>query len=422
MRILVVSTTFPDDPRVKVHGVFKRLRMLVDGLRELGRLELLFFVEPRIDTSAERAEAYRRALVDAWGFDFDMRLVGREPPPDEMTRWQVYGRGLLNGFRQWRFRWADGPRQREALETALARDPDVLVVHRLTAMAPVLKTSLPLPPVVFDLDDIEHISFIRSIPQPPFWAAKRLQYLQVPALWWTERRAIRKAQRTFVCSEADRRYIARTMRIDGVSVIPNGVEVYEPSPPPARPSALFLGSLSYGPNQNAAGLLLRDIWPRVRELVSDAELTIAGRYAERVPGYDTAPPGVRFPGFVDDLDGLYAATRVVCVPILAGGGTRIKILEAAAYGKAIVATPVGAEGLAMEDGTHFLEREDVQEFAEAVAALMRDDERCAALGRAANDFVRREYSRESVLGRIRQEVEAAVSEVDARSSRSRSTV
>lgn len=408
MRILLLSTSFPDDPRRKVHGVYQRLGMLVEALKELGRLDVMFLVEPRIDTSAESIETYRRRLAEHWGVDLDLELVSRERPPERITRWDIYGPGMIDGFRNWSFRWGSGRRQRAALEAALRRSPDVIFVHRLAAMAPVLQTAVQLPPVFFDLDDVEHIAFARSIRQPPTWTARRLLYLQVPALWWSERRAIKLSHRTFVCSSRDQRYLTRTMRVSGVTVIPNAVEARELQPPSSRPTALFIGSLDYGPNRNAAALLVREIWPRVRRLLPDARLTIAGPHPERVPGYAEAHPGIEFPDFVEDLDALYADTRVVCVPILSGGGTRIKLLEAAAFGKAIVATPVGAEGLDMQDGEHFLERSNVDAFAQAVAELLRDDAKCARLGRAAYELVRTRYSRDGVLRRIRQEIASSM--------------
>jgi len=408
MRILLLSASFPDDPSRMVHGVYQRLRLLIDALEELGSLDGLFFVGPDVDTSAAGTEVYRRRIAETWDVDLDLRTVPRTSWPDEATRWDAYGRGLVDGFRSVPFRGANGPLQQEALERALEAKPDVLFVHRLTPMAPVLRTPRALPPIVFDLDDVEHVAFARSISQPPTWKARKLLYLQVPSILWAERRAIRAARRTFVCSEKDRRYLTRTLRVPGVTVIPNAVELREAQPPPSRPTAMFIGSLGYGPNRNAAALLVNEIWPRVRALVPEAKLTIAGRHPERVPGYAEPHPGVEFTGFVEDLEGLYARSRVVCVPIRAGGGTRIKILEAAAFGKPVVATPLGAEGLDLRDGVHLLERAEVDAFAEAVAELMSDEARCVELGQAAREVVGTRYSRDGVIERIRQEVVSAV--------------
>lgn len=397
-----------------VHGVFHRLALLVGALGPLGPLDGLFFVEPGIDTSDTATEAYRHRLSEHWGgVDLALQLETWQAGPEHPSRRQVYGAGIVDAFHQLRFRLAAGDRQLAALEAALARKPDLILAHRLPAMAPLLRTEMSLPPVVFDLDDVEHLAFARTISQPPLWPAKRLHYLQVPALWWAERRALRVAHRTFVCSEKDRRYLARTMRVSGLTVIPNAVEIHELDPPPPGRTALFVGSLSYGPNRVAAELLVREIWPRVRRRVPDARLTIAGRYPEQVAGYDAPPPGVEFTGFVEDLDAVYRRTRVACVPIQSGGGTRIKVLEAAAHGKPVVSTTVGIEGLAMVDGEHVLERNDPDAFAAAVADLLADDARCARMGRAARDLVRAEYARERVQARIRRGVLGVLDTTDS---------
>ena len=82
----------------------------------------------------------------------------------------------------------------------------------------------------------------------------------------------------------------------------------------------------------------RDVWPLIRKACPEARLIIAGNKPERIPSFASHPPGVEFTGFVEDLGQLYQRVGIVCCSILSGGGTRLKILEAAAYGKAIVST------------------------------------------------------------------------------------
>src|SRR6266700_881188 len=128
-------------------------------------------------------------------------------------------------------------------------------------------------------------------------------------------------------------------RLPGMVTIPNAVAI--PATygiDPTSRSLLLLATYAYGPNIAAAEFLIREVWPLVREACPDAQLIIAGDKPERIPSFASHPPGVDFTGFVDDLDQLYRRVRIVCCPILAGGGTRVKILEAAAHGKAIVST------------------------------------------------------------------------------------
>lgn len=408
MRTLIVSMDFPDDPATRVHGVFKRLEMFVDAFKGLGDVDFLFYVEPRIDISDASVERYRSVLAKHYQTDLTLTLQHRHFP-DRSSRWEAYGAGMFDAYRQYDFRPASGPAQVAALQQALSRKPDMLFVHRLRSMAAVSKAGGALPPMFFDLDDIEHRAFARRIPRPPAWPGKKLYYLQIPALWLAERSAIRKASRTFVCSEVDRASLSRSMRVEGVTVVPNSVVMPEPSRPAAQPTAMFLGMLDYGPNRNAAAHLVEDIWPRVRKVVPGAELLIAGSHPEHVPGFPGGD-GVTFTGFVEDLQDLYDRTRVVCVPIRAGGGTRFKIIEAASHGRPVVSTRIGAEGLAMEDGRHILLREQPDEFAAAIVDLLVDDERACALGLAGREAVREEYDRQRVVGRIQESIRSGFDE------------
>jgi glycosyltransferase involved in cell wall biosynthesis len=262
-------------------------------------------------------------------------------------------------------------------------------------------------PVLFDLDDLEHRKA---------WAYVRADGSRSPARWlgvagvaWAVRRAVRRSRRTFVCSDDDARHVRRLTGTDRVRRVPNAVRVPEPvPPPPTEPALLFLGAYRYGPNADAAGWLLRQVWPRVRAAVPDARLVLAGPDSHRIPGGDEAGPGVERPGFVDDLDALYRRVRVACCPVRLGSGTRIKVLEAAAHARPVVATRFGAAGSGLEDGRHLLLRDSPADFAAACVALLQDDARAARLGRAARLAVAARFDRPRVEAQIRDEVRTAI--------------
>ena len=163
---------------------------------------------------------------------------------------------------------------------------------------------------------------------------------------------------------------------------------------------LFLGTYGYQPNCDAAERLIRHIWPPVRERVPEARLLIAGKGSERLASFKDAPPGVTFTGFVDDLDGLYAMSRVVACPLTAGGGTRLKLVEAASYGRPMVSTRVGAEGLDFEADREIVLRDDDAGFADACVHLLRDDAACDRLGRAARAKMQARYGMDEIAARV----------------------
>jgi glycosyltransferase involved in cell wall biosynthesis len=135
-----------------------------------------------------------------------------------------------------------------------------------------------------------------------------------------------------------------------------------------------------------------------------ARLLIAGDKPERIRQFDAGPAAVSFLGFVEDLHALYAQATVVCCPLLTGAGTRIKIIEAAAYGKAVVSTTLGAEGLQFRDGSEILLRNDPAGFAQACVELLQDRATRGALGAQARARARHAYDRTAVVASIRARI------------------
>jgi glycosyltransferase involved in cell wall biosynthesis len=310
-------------------------------------------------------------------------------------------------FRQQSFLHARGDEQLRALEKALQRKPDAIFAHKLAAMAPLLRTRSALPPIFLDLDDIEHVAAIRRLMARAGLPGKVFDCLKLPALVRGERRAIRLARRTFVCSETDRQYLANRWRLSGITTVPNAVTIPEEQPVCLEKTLLFIGSYRYHPNVEAAQFLIEKVWPRVLQAIPDASLIIAGDPPDRLAGYGRRLPGIHLTGFVDDLSELYARSRVVCAPIFTGGGTRIKIIEAAAFGKAIVATRLGAEGLGMRDGSELLLRDDVVSFSQACIDLLKDAALCERLGTTAYQAAISRYNRATIVQLIQNYINEA---------------
>jgi glycosyltransferase involved in cell wall biosynthesis len=172
---------------------------------------------------------------------------------------------------------------------------------------------------------------------------------------------------------------------------------------------MFLGTYKHQPNIQAVELLLTRIWPRIIKANPSARLIVAGSWPENIAAFGSVGPEVEFTGFVDDLEELYRRSRVVCAPIRSGSGTRIKIIEAAAYGKPVVSTSIGAEGLVLRNDRELLIRDDPDAFADGCIALLEDNELCARLGSSARQAARKYYSRDAIVQRIRHVVGNIVS-------------
>lgn len=174
-----------------------------------------------------------------------------------------------------------------------------------------------------------------------------------------------------------------------VCVVPNGADCSHLVPLDVVPdpgAIVFLGTLSYAPNRDAVEHLAGDILPRIRRAVPGATLYVVGRQTDALAPSLQHAPGVVFTGYADDVRPHLARAQVVVVPLRAGGGTRLKILEAMAMRRPVVSTTLGAEGLDLTPGEHLLIADGADRFAAAVVRLLGDRaaaERIADQGRRA---------------------------------------
>ena len=402
MRSLVITKVSPIPSPDTTYGYSKRLDLFLSSLRSFSdEIEVAYFARADEITALGPLVPHEATLSAAWGVP--VRLNPIPIRRRAKTAWNHYGAGVLSVWQQDDYYDYSGAEQSARVAESLARGPDLVLASRLLAMGAFLRTRSRPARLFLDLDDIEHKSRLRTALAPPFWPGKALYTTHIPSILLAERRAARMAEATFVCSELDRRYLQRLGMGRNVEVVPNGLAVPpSPAPPAPNPTVLYLGTYGYQPNCDAADRLIRQIWPLIREQMPEAQLLIAGKGPERIASFRSAPRGVTFTGFVDDLGQLYAESRVVACPITVGSGTRLKLVEAASYGRPMVSTSVGAEGLDFEADREILLREDDAGFAEACVDLLRDEAACTRLGDAARAKMKACYGAPEITARITQ--------------------
>jgi len=408
MRVLFVSNSFPNNlsssKNPSVGGTQRRLDMLIKALGQIAQLDVLFYVPDGIEISPAVTTQIEQELSAYWNVQLTLHLC----PRHALAKWRHQLEGLFAFSRQSAFVNTSGFQQIQAFEACLDRQPDAIVVQRLQSIYPVLSSRRSLPPIFYDVDDIEHIKLIRHLHQPAIPLPQLAYYFQLPALLWGELQTIKRATQTFVCSDGDRRYLSEKWRLPGVVTIPNSIAIPPAQATPSEPTLLLLGSYRYPPNVDAANFLIEEVLPLIRRELPQAKLIIAGTNPEQIRSYEQGAENVEFTGFVDDLDQLYQRSRVVCCPIFAGGGTRIKMIEAAAYGKPIVATSIGAEGLNLVPDQHFLLRNTALDFAAACLELLRSDDLCDRLGTSARQVAEQNYDINNICKLIQQQVLAEI--------------
>jgi glycosyltransferase involved in cell wall biosynthesis len=414
MRTLFVSPLLPPAPDKNVFGYALRANVLLEAAASLGELDMLYYVYPQVGVSQEDVNAWQEYYAELLDRGVSITLCPLEKPWEHMNLrglsvllWKCISVGSLDPVFELVYMRSGGKAQQEALERRLKLNPGLLVVQNIPAVVPLLHIRERLPPIVFDLDGIEHLKYKQQITLSADWRVRLLNRLLIPAIKRCEKKATALARRTLLCSEGERETLERLWKLPGLATVPNAVTSRKALPPCSAPTMMFLGIYEYWPNRDAADYLLQEIWPQVQSALPSARLIIAGPLPELIESHDSAPDSVEFTGFVDDLETLYARSRVVTCPLRAGSGTRLKVLEAAAWGRPIVSTSLGAEGIELENETHILLRDDSQSFAQACLDLLRNKDYCRKIGEAAKHQVDAYYDRNVVVDMMKRHLKDA---------------
>ena len=297
------------------------------------------------------------------------------------------------------------PWKRYAPNPALTRRAEALLARPLSSYRLIVgRYALPLSmlalppgvPIAVDLDDHRY-RHGRPWTQEPGSVPRRLRKALAH---WLERRAVANHDHAFVVNVAD----LPLVRARACSLLPNVSQapVAPATAPSTAPGLLFVGALWYPPNRDGVDWFLRAVWPAVRRAVPAAALTLAGAAPVRVRRAWERRPGVSAPGFVADLAQAYAAATAVVVPIHAGGGSNIKVLEALAHRRPCIVSGFAAAGFgaALRDGAHLLKADDARAFADRTIAVLRKPAAYAGMAVAGAEQVGKHFSPDAFTQRV----------------------
>ncbi len=268
-----------------------------------------------------------------------------------------------------------------------------------------LPKRLPCPAVIFT-HNVESEIWRRHADTQTGALGRLLYGMQHRRMLEYERRTLSRFDGVLAVSDADRDSFARLYpdaAADPVHVVPTGVDTdyFSPSPNTPSPAAIvFTGSMDWLPNEDAMLHFCSHVLPLIRADEPEARLSIVGRAPTPAARKLAEDAGIHVTGRVDDVRPYMRDAAVYVVPLRIGGGTRLKIFEAMAMGKAVVSTTVGAEGLPIVPGEHLLIADEPHTFARAVVRLMRDTDRRERLGAAARALVVARYDWSAVAGSL----------------------
>ena len=247
-----------------------------------------------------------------------------------------------------------------------------------------------------DEHNIEHELLWRSYQHSASAARRGFNWIEYRRVKPLEIAWCRRADMTLVTSAREQRILQSLLPEKAIRVVPNGVDIQAFTPDdttaelPGR--IVFTGSFDYYPNMQGALWFAEHCWLRIRREVPDATWYLVGRNPSPEIVRLGDLPGVTVTGSVPAVQPYLAAAQITIAPLLTGGGTRLKILEALAMGRPMVATTQGCEGIDCIPDEHLLVADEPAAFAEAVVGLLRDPARRAALGAAGRTLVAEHYS------------------------------
>jgi glycosyltransferase involved in cell wall biosynthesis len=394
MRILVVTQIIPYPPH---GGVQQRGYNL---LRELGQhhdVHLLAFHHP---DELPNGEPLERSRVELGKFCREIEYFPLWPKKSAAHRLLAFALGALYPRPFSVLAHRSGAMARRIVAACQSKTPPDVVHLDTIALAPYRRYCGKIP-VVLGHHNIESQLMARRAPHESGAAARLYVEAQARRLVDFERAHAGDFRINITVSDADSATLRGICPQAATAAIPNGVDTnyFTPRAGGETPTVIYTGGMNMFANRDAVEWFLDAIWPRVRSAVPGARfLAVGTRPSQRV--LDAAANGeqVEAPGFVDDVRPWVARAAVYVVPLRVGGGTRLKMVDAMAQGKAIVATTVGAEGIDGRDGEQFVLADDPAAFADSVIRLLGDTTERARLGRAARGRAEERYAW-PILGR-----------------------
>jgi glycosyltransferase involved in cell wall biosynthesis len=384
-RFLFVTPYLPSPPRF---GGQRRVHGLMQELARLGHeLSVVALVTPEDDRvgSVSATQAYCRRVLPVVDDRLGQSLGGKR---------LAQLRSILSPSSWERAQYVSSRGYVQALEEALSRERYDVVVFEFVYMVYYLTERVRRlaggAVLVLDEHNVEFDIVRRT---RVGGAARRL----FAAVNWRklrreERRAWRSVDGCTVTSVRDQELLLRDEPRVPCRVVPNGVDVDYFRPDPAAvvdpKTVLFFGANNYYPNADGIRYFLNDVFPLLRS--RGLTLKIVGPPADWLTRLERKD--VIVTGFVDDVRPHLASAGVVIAPLRIGGGTRLKILEAMAMGKAVVSTSIGAEGLDVEHERNLLLGDDARAFARQVERLVDDRALAERLGVGARALVEGRYS------------------------------
>lgn len=393
MKILWISHILPYPPK---GGVTQRSYNLIKEVAKENDVYLLTFNQKAwLSTEKDILKAKRE-------FQLFCKLVEISEIPSEKSNWAWHKLVIQSFFSKnsYSVNWTKSKMMQQRIEEFLSKNHVNLIHCDTIGLAEYAKDVKGIPKVL-NHHNIESHMILRRAKKVGNLLKKVYFYLEGVKLRKYEKKMCPFFDVNLAVSELDKeRLLHIVQNLNNIEIIPNGVDTNYFIPlneKITRHNLVFAGRMNAYSNEDAAIWFLKEIWPLLKKEVSDATFTIAGRNpTHRIKKFAKNDPSIIITGYVDDIRSSIQQAEVYVCPIRDGGGTKLKLLDAMAMGKAIVSTSVGAEGLELKDGEHILIADDSASFASQILKIFNNLALRTDLANKSRELVEKRYSWEKI--------------------------
>ncbi len=254
--------------------------------------------------------------------------------------------------------------------------------------------------------NVEHRILEQSHSRKLDFVERNWAKMQIELMKQTEKLCINLSNQVLCCSELDKSEFKKLDSNAKIEVVPNGVDIdyFKPTEQHvSNPILLFTGTMNYYPNIEAINWFILEVLPKIMLSVANVKLIVAGRDASSLLNIDKS--SVILINNPEDMRPFFDLSSIVIVPLRIGSGTRLKILEAASMGKAIVTTTLGCEGLSDINSEVLITADTADEMITSILALLNDQQRRSKIGQSAQRWVSERYSWNKIQNSIAHKIQ-----------------
>ncbi|MCA9945743.1 MAG: glycosyltransferase [Anaerolineales bacterium] len=382
MKVLLLTPQLPYPPH---QGTSLRNFHIIRGLAQACEVSLLSFLEPGQSVALDQIAPLANLC----------QKIETVPVP-QRTKSKRLQQLLTTRRPDMAHRLFSEAYNNKLLQMLQANEFDIVQIEgiELARYLPTIRRGSPKSKIVFDdhnaETELQRRNFLTDLRQPRRWVAAAYSAEQVRRLGKFERWVCQQADWVTAVSHPDKVHLEKLAgEKTPITVIPNSLDVqqFQLKQTETIPSDIvFSGKMDYRPNVDAVLWFVADVWPIIRRERPSTTFTVVGQKPHARLERLRDEPGITLTGWVERVEPYLAGAKLFVLPFRVGSGTRLKLIEAMAAGKALVSTAVGAEGFPVADNREIRLVDDAVGFGTAVLHLLNQPEERQRLGLAAQQF------------------------------------